>query len=63
MKTLEYFDYDHLPLYLRPTSAWFYSLAHKIAGLDGNKDEIEVALRKLLEAKDATIRSIVKRGE
>lgn len=55
---LRYFAYEHLPAYLQTFSVPFHDLAHQLAGndqLDG--PELTVALRKLLEAKDAAVRA------
>lgn len=55
---LRYFEYAHLPPRLRDVSNPFCELAHELArneGLDG--PELTVALRKLLEAKDAAVRA------
>lgn len=56
---LRFFEYGHLPGgKLRDTSARFHDLAHALAAddtLDG--PELTVALRKLLEAKDAAVRA------
>ena len=53
---LRFFEYDHLPLALQNWSRPFHELAHKLAGsLTGA--ELTVALRKLLESKDAAVRA------
>ena len=58
---LQFFAYDHLKGKLRSTSFEFHELAHNIA--DSMPDSMEpnpelvVALRKLLEAKDAAVRA------
>lgn len=54
---LRYFTYEHLPPSLREISEPFAVLAHDLAarGLDG--PELTVALRKLLESKDAAVRA------
>lgn len=55
---LRYFSYSHLPEGpLRKVSSMFYDLAHNLVtlGLDG--PELTVALRKLLESKDAAVRA------
>ena len=54
---LRYFAYVHLPPHLASVSMHFYELAHKLAELDSNRAETRVALRKLLEAKDAAVRA------
>ncbi|HKZ21203.1 MAG TPA: hypothetical protein VJQ57_13975 [Acidimicrobiia bacterium] len=53
---LRYFEYAHLPPRLRDVSAPFSALAQKLAvTLEG--PELTVALRKLLESKDAAVRA------
>ena len=70
---LEFFEYKHLPDYLQEVSKHFHWLAHALVGdapthegsthnqfkLSG--PELTVALRKLLEAKDAAVRAAVVR--
>lgn len=53
---LQYFDYRHLPEPLRATSRRFAELAYTIAD-SSSGPETTVALRKLLEAKDAAVRA------
>lgn len=56
---LQFFQYAHLSEYLQKISAPFCTLAWRTArGLPRN-EETAVALRKLLEAKDAAVRSAV----
>ncbi len=53
---LSFFAYAHLPAFLQEVSRPFGELAHNLAGsLDG--PELTVALRKLLESKDAAVRA------
>ena len=53
---LQFFAYDHLPGNLQAVSRPFCDLAVTIA--DGPQNaEVTVALRKLLEAKDAAVRA------
>jgi len=53
---LQFFRYSHLPENLQAVSRPFSELAEKIA--DGPQNaEATVALRKLLEAKDAAVRA------
>lgn len=53
---LQFFVFEHLPPHLRPISGAFADLAHRVA--DGpHNAETTVALRKLLEAKDAAVRA------
>lgn len=56
---LRYFHYAHLPAKLQPASAPFCQLArHLVESLPRNAERT-VALRKLLEAKDAAVRANV----
>ena len=56
---LRYFHFAHLPSALQVTSIKFYELAcYMIAVLPRNAER-SVALRKLLEAKDAAVRANV----
>jgi hypothetical protein len=53
-----YFNFDHLPEHLRDISRPFCVLAELLAARDElHGPEVDVALRKLLEAKDAAVRS------
>lgn len=62
-RTLRWFAYDHLPDTLAAVSAPFHDLAHQLADQPGaDPTETSVALRKLLEAKDAAVRAAVGRG-
>lgn len=55
---LRYFDFEHLPEGpLRDTSAKFKPLAYELADLLPAGPEQTVALRKLLESKDAAVRA------
>jgi len=56
-KTLKYFKFDHLPLHLQEVSKPFSELADKVARRAPDSPETEVALRKLLESKDAAVRA------
>ncbi len=53
---LQYFTYSHLPKHLQEASKPFAELAQQIAASSSNP-ETTVALRKLLEAKDAAVRA------
>jgi len=57
VKLLTYFGYDHLPTGLDTVSRPFYVLAHQLYAELPESAETTVALRKLLEAKDAAVRS------
>lgn len=54
---LQFFAFAHLPPELRTVSAPFSLLAHEIIATLPRNPERTVALRKLLEAKDAAVRS------
>ncbi len=56
-RMLAWFEYDHLPEPLRGVSKEFHTLAHWIADNIDCGPERTVALRKLLEAKDAAARA------
>lgn len=54
---LRYFEYGHLPLQLQAISATFCGLAKIVVTQIPRNPERTVALRKLLEAKDAAVRA------
>lgn len=54
---LKYFAYAHLPAHLQAVSEPFYRLAYDVANRAPQNQETTVALRKLLEAKDAAVRA------
>lgn len=54
---IQFFAYDHLPQHLQEVSAPFGKLAHTIVETLPRNPERTVALRKLLEAKDAAVRA------
>lgn len=54
---LRYFSYDHLPPALQETARPFYALAAFTVRNIPRNPERRVALRKLLEAKDAAVRA------
>ena len=58
---LQFFAFAHLPQHLQDVSRPFCELAEKVA--DGPQNaEATVALRKLLEAKDAAVRAVLFKG-
>ncbi len=61
-RMLKWFAYEHLPGHLQPTSQQFYALAVWIVNNVVAGPERTTALRKLLEAKDAAVRAVVKPG-
>ena len=56
---LQFFHYAHLPEVLRSRSQPFCELARLILSTTPRNPERTVALRKLLEAKDANVRAFV----
>lgn len=61
-RMLKWFMYDHLPPHLQETSKPFGDLANLIVGTISRGPERTVALRKLLEAKDAAVRAKLNPG-
>jgi len=57
---LRYFHFAHLPPTLQVTSIKFFELACYIVSTLPRNAERSVALRKLLEAKDAAVRANVE---
>lgn len=55
---LQFFAFSHLPPHLQSVSKLFHDLALTIAAGPSNA-EATVALRKLLEAKDAAVRAVL----
>lgn len=56
---LRFFVWEHLPPHLQAVSKPFGELAHKLAAELPHDAETSVALRKLLESKDAAVRAAV----
>jgi len=56
---LQFFQYKHLPEHLQEASRLFCELAEKVVANYPMNPERTVALRKLLEAKDAAVRSLL----
>lgn len=54
---LRYFHYSHLPASLQARSKPFCDLARQIINTTPRNPERTVALRKLLESKDAAVRA------
>lgn len=54
---LKFFSYAHLPAHLQEVSKPFSELAQQVATRAPDNQETTVALRKLLEAKDAAVRA------
>lgn len=61
-RMLRWFECEHLPETLRETSKHFSDLAHTIVRTVEHGPERTVALRKLLESKDAAVRAKLNAG-
>jgi hypothetical protein len=59
---MQYFAYEHLPPHLQGISSLFCGLAETLISSIPRNPERTVALRKLLEAKDAAVRAKLDRG-
>jgi len=60
---LQFFAWTHLPPELQEVSAPFQVLAKRIMDTTPRNPERTVALRKLLEAKDAAVRAALAKDE
>lgn len=58
---LQFFGYAHLPEKMQAISKPFHELAHSIANMLPENQELTMALRKLLEAKDCAVRASIFR--
>ena len=56
---MQFFAFDHLPLPLREVSKKFAALAYVTYDSVPRNPERTVALRKLLESKDAAVRAVL----
>jgi hypothetical protein len=56
---MQFFDYTHLPEALQKVSIPFWEMANSIVNNISSNPERTVALRKLLEAKDAAVRAAI----
>lgn len=61
-RMLKWFAFKHLPEHLQCTSRPFHATAKHIVDNCEPGPERTVALRKLLEAKDAAVRAVVHPG-
>lgn len=61
-RLLKYFEYEHLPDHLKEVSKPFGDLAQSINDTLEPGPERSVALRKLLEGKDAAVRAKLHPG-
>lgn len=57
---LRWFDYRHLPPHLQFTSKIFADVADTLIATVPRSAERSVALRKLLEGKDAAVRAVIE---
>ena len=58
-KMLQFFEYKHLPANLQEVSKPFCELATHVVETLPMNPERTVALRKLMEAKDCAVRSVL----
>jgi hypothetical protein len=56
-RMMKWFEFGHLPEHLQAVSAGFFDLACSMCALVEPGPERTVALRKLLESKDAAVRA------
>jgi hypothetical protein len=61
-RMMKWFEFGHLPEHLQVVSSGFYGLACSMCALVDSGPERTVALRKLLEAKDAAVRAKLNPG-
>ena len=61
-RMMQWFEYAHLPAHLQTVSLEFHNLADWIETNILPGPERTVALRKLLEAKDAAVRAKIEGG-
>jgi len=59
---LRWFEFEHLPADLQATSSWFSHVAHQIVACLDRGDQRQIALQRLLEAKDAAVRAKLHPG-
>lgn len=59
---LKWFEFEHLPERLQAVSSGFFDVACSMCALVEPGPERTVALRKLLEAKDAAVRAKLHPG-
>lgn len=61
-RMMKWFEFSHLPEHLKVVSSLFWDLACQLVAMTDPGPERTVALRKLLEAKDATVRAKLHPG-
>lgn len=57
---MKYFSFDHLPPHLQDVSRNFFNLANYVEKTMPNCSQKNLALQKILEAKDCAVRCNVK---
>jgi hypothetical protein len=62
VQVCRHFSYTHLPQYLAEVSFLFATLAVRLLEALPDGPELTVALRKLLESKDAAVRARIDAG-
>jgi hypothetical protein len=63
MDLIQFFEYKHLPEHLQSVSKPFCEMAKNIIKALPPNTEREMALRKLLEAKDCAVRAMIYKNE
>jgi len=61
-RMMKWFEFSHLPETLQVVASFFYDAACKVVATVDSGPERTVALRKLLEAKDAAVRAKLNPG-
>lgn len=61
-RMMKWFEFSHLPTHLKQTSIRFWDIACQLVATIDSGPERTVALRKLLEAKDAAVRATLHPG-
>jgi hypothetical protein len=61
-RMMKWFDFSHLPDELKVVSSFFFDAACQVVATVEPGPERTVALRKLLEAKDAAVRAKLTPG-
>jgi hypothetical protein len=56
---MQFFEYEHLPVHLQEVAEPFRDLARAVIRRVPRNPERTVALRKMLEAKDAAVRAVI----
>ena len=63
LRLLCFFNHHHLPEKLQGIAKPYYDLAHRASSLGIDVEETLAGLRKLLEAKDCAVRSVLPETE